>query len=259
MRPAKLVRGYTLRDLFVVTTVAGIFCALGSLVTISEKGPSRRNTCANNMRQLSLAMAYYERAHRRFPGYANTVGGKTTTYVVPLFPQMERNDLHVAWCDQSLSTAQAPCPYLEVLVCPSSHGPARRPGTTSYVVNAGEAANELAADGVCFDRTRAHGLRTEVSLAYVNAHDGDAFTLLMSENLQAGPWVIDTPQEARRAAGFVWHDKCFPAAQCRINGAKNTPAGADRDISFARPSSNHLGGVQMFVLRRTFEVHQREY
>jgi hypothetical protein len=67
-------------------------------------------------------------------------------------------------------------------------------------------------------------------------HDGAANTLMLSENLQAGLWT-DT-EEAN--VGMVWFrepDECSGINRCKDVGQR------PQDIRYARPSSNHAGGI----------------
>jgi hypothetical protein len=62
-------RGFTLRDLFMTILVISIGLALLAAVLprMRARGPSMRNACLNNIRQLGLALHNYHEVHKRFP------------------------------------------------------------------------------------------------------------------------------------------------------------------------------------------------
>jgi hypothetical protein len=82
------------------------------------------------------------------------------------------------------------------------------------------------------------------SVAFVEQWDGADSTLLLSENVDAGQWTDDTEANV----GFVWWPQVedgspLPAQQIlRINERAGE---GDGSIQFARPSSFHVGGVNV--------------
>jgi prepilin-type processing-associated H-X9-DG protein len=117
-------------------------------------------------------------------------------------------------------------------------GDGAKPSDTplSYVVNCGRPGDEdTLAHGV-FHNHNVSGEPVRVTLDELSKHDGTNYTLMGSENLQAGFWA-DT-EEAN--VGMVWLEKperCSPINQCFDAGAR------PQDIQYARPSSRHPGGV----------------
>ena len=73
-------------------------------------------------------------------------------------------------------------------------------------------------------------------VARSEARDGAANTLLLSENLQAGYWTDTSEGDL----GMVWFES--PGPNSAINAGKNVGY-RPQDIQYARPSSNHPGGV----------------
>ena len=86
MAAPKHARGFTLVELLVVITIIGMLMSLLLPAIQSAREAGRRNTCANNMHQLGLALLNYEGNKRGFPGYANVVNNKRASFVVPLLP-----------------------------------------------------------------------------------------------------------------------------------------------------------------------------
>jgi len=96
----------------------------------------------------------------------------------------------------------------------------------------------MPANGVFLDLWSNTKLRG-VSSAYIDSHDGSSWTLLLSENLDAGAWDSQESETAQTTLGFVWHEAAGAARA--INGRSATATADD----LARPSSNHGQGVHV--------------
>ena len=235
-------RSQRLVEIIALVAIVGALAILAVLYLDRSTGtPARRTTCANNMRNVALAIIQYENTHKEFPGFANTVGSRTASYVVPIFPILERKDLLNAWEGDTVPFEELAALNLEILTCPSDLTAVETPGPLSYVVNAGEALRESAANGIFHDHTKPNAVT--VSIDYVAQHDGTSFTLLVSENLQAERWAVTHAHRAKLWTTFVWHRNLIPR-NGRINAGKDAqqPIGS---LEYARPSSNHTGGVNV--------------
>jgi prepilin-type processing-associated H-X9-DG protein len=229
MEPARS-RSFPLLEVVVVVVI--VLLLLGLLLPAMQgSGPSRRTVCQNNMRMCMLATLQYADIHRQFPGYANVIGGRRATWVVPILPMLERNDLYQNWRNPDVEfepkNSTAFYSPLEILICPDDERAARTESGNplSYVVNSGSArtANDFLPpiasparwvedvnSGVFFNRARADydqmiaqpnayppastfavDKAPVMTPQFIAEHDGATYTLMMSENLQAANWATD--------------------------------------------------------------------
>ena len=101
MREQRQYSGFTLVELLVVIAIIGILIGMLLPAVQQVREAARRTTCANSMRQLTLAMLNYESARQHFPpgviskdlslGGANSVlWSHGFGWAVEILPQMEQ-------------------------------------------------------------------------------------------------------------------------------------------------------------------------
>jgi prepilin-type N-terminal cleavage/methylation domain-containing protein len=130
-------RGFTLVELLVVIAVIGVLVALLLPAVQSAREAARRMQCANNMKQLALAVHNYESAFAAYPPASvnwNTAHHPNHSCIAFLLPFLEQAtiqdiyDLNVAWNHSKNRPAiETRLPFL---LCPSA--PHKAPYTCDY-------------------------------------------------------------------------------------------------------------------------------
>jgi prepilin-type N-terminal cleavage/methylation domain-containing protein len=86
-------RGFTLVELLVVITIIGILIALLLPAVQTAREAARRLQCANNLKQLGLAICTYENANGLLPpgGLPAPAGGYGHSWMAAILPYLEQN------------------------------------------------------------------------------------------------------------------------------------------------------------------------
>jgi prepilin-type N-terminal cleavage/methylation domain-containing protein/prepilin-type processing-associated H-X9-DG protein len=237
-------KGFTLVELLVVITIIGMLMALLLPAIQAARETARRATCANNIKQLGLALVTGESRREAFCGYMNYIcrdpNGNSIygSWVVEALPDLEQGPLYNRWKDPQLPRSAREYIDWELLVCPSDP---LEPGTAklAYAVNGGvpdvedtNNQNQLydpigAPAGVffncVFDDPAIQAAQTnpqmrresvQVGIDYISAHDGTPYTLLLSEKI-ATPLI----------SYYTWATPYGQGAQGIVN--TNTAGGAN--------------------------------
>lgn len=138
-------RGFTLIELLVVIAIIGILISLLLPAVQMAREAARRTTCANNLKQMGIALHIYHDSNRQFP--AGNIGGQifnglsTHAALLPYLEQQaifDRIDFRVGYDHPNNEFARMR--QLPTFLCPSDGGsalPEMLGGRNNYYANAG--------------------------------------------------------------------------------------------------------------------------
>jgi len=122
---------FTLIELLVVTSIIGILIGLLLPAVQSARESARKLTCANNLKQLGVAISNWEGAHGTMPptgigrnsnGSFDARAGKMFSWVVRILVELEQEPLHNRFDFDKTVLEQAGDPQasqLAIMLCPS--------------------------------------------------------------------------------------------------------------------------------------------
>lgn len=252
----------------VIVAIVCVLIALAIFVPqlLQSNAAARRTRCEFRLKRLGVAMHKFEAENGAFPGFQNEqatdkTGRRIATgWVFPLMPHMmpetpsqnpddQGRISEFAGLHSDFSTSgsrgqlgESPNVHLAEVVCPAQ-GATGKPAL-SFVVNAGmpdatQAPLDWLANGIFMNRFL--GVES-ASRDFIQSHDGEEWTLLISENVDAGNWT--SPNEERVA--FVWRanvENRIPTPGPDLLGINRQTGKGDGSTRFARPSSYHGRGV----------------
>jgi prepilin-type processing-associated H-X9-DG protein len=106
--------GITVQEVLVTIAIIGLLMALLLPAVMSSRATSRRMACANNLKQLILAMQNYEENHRVYPGGQN--------FYLMLLPQIDQVNTLNKWNDGVATPSLSPPAndfHIPTFLCPS--------------------------------------------------------------------------------------------------------------------------------------------
>jgi prepilin-type N-terminal cleavage/methylation domain-containing protein/prepilin-type processing-associated H-X9-DG protein len=179
---AKTRRAFTLVELLVVIAIISTLMGLLLPAVQNAREAARRNTCSNNVGQITKACIAFDGKRQYVPGWANAIKSVTSgTYAAPwsviILPEIERRDIYtLAESGASLSTPI----QINLYNCPTAPADTTNSNSIGYAGNCGSPNNGATVnkgDGVMFNAY----LGVKVGLDFITSGDGCSNTLLLTE------------------------------------------------------------------------------
>ena len=273
-------QGFTLIELLVVIAIIAILIALLVPAVQKVREAAARTQCANNLKQLGIAMHAFESAHKVFPpgalrtstsvvskAFAGKFGVTNTavkhSWAVFILPHIEQGTVAAQYnlnADNASAANQAARETpINVFICPSSQGAKPRMNIaggvtyagTDYAPNNGYSANLESAGYVDVSVARHGILKVNAAYSIAEITDGSSNTFLLSElagrpdRYQAGKFVSSNSQTdggwADDANEYITHG--FDATGTTSPGPCHTNCTNGNEVySFHSGGANHVFG-----------------
>ena len=211
--------GFTLVELLVVIAIIGILVGLLLPAVQSARESARRIQCANNVKQLGLAMQVYHEAHRTLPYSASHWGHGG--WVKMLLPQIEQQNMADKWDDTrhygqppNLELCRVP---LDTHLCPSDitstsswGGGSQEMANFNYAVNLGNTSvfRVSPLNGVTFGGAPFHyeeSANTNIQTQTIDGlKDGSSNTIMIAEVRKADA-SLGTDASHKDLRGLIWY------------------------------------------------------
>ena len=206
---------FTLVELLVVIAIIGTLMGLLLPAVQSAREAGRRNTCMNNLSQLSKAATAYDGAKGRIPGWRNphpnaTVANLAGTagslpyaaisWPVALLPNIERRDVYKLWettstvAGSNAGRIDVDPPAIDIFKCPTAPADVSSAPSIAYAANMGvgvywnsvaSASQQSKFDSVMMDTIGKTGAGPysgmKMNLDLISSGDGTSMTTLFSE------------------------------------------------------------------------------
>ncbi|MCA9162875.1 MAG: DUF1559 domain-containing protein [Planctomycetales bacterium] len=266
-------RGFTLVELLVVIAIIGVLVAMLLPAVQAAREAARRSSCANNLKQLGIAMHNYHDIHKKLPPQVSASGCCWGTWQVRILPFIEQQaafDLYrnLGGTDPTgprygaaPNTTNVTTKRFEMLTCPSDQPQAPLSGITShnYAVNVGNTnayGSQATLNGITHGGAP-FGLRSGRWVwGLADILDGTSNTLMVGEVLQGRGSDLRGFTWWGDASGFSTYlppnatapDVVYTTAYCNNQPQLNLPCTGTpttTNPSMYASRSRHPGGVQV--------------
>ncbi len=126
LREETRLHGFTLVELLVVITIIGILMSLLMPAVQSAHEAARRCQCANNLKQMGLAMLLHLDSQKTFPTGRNGTDQYAVSWAYYLLPYMEEKNMYTAYVKTARADDDVNSPTMRtpvsIYVCPSRRG-----------------------------------------------------------------------------------------------------------------------------------------
>jgi len=228
-------RGFTLVELLVVIAIIGVLVGmlLPAVQRVRESG--RQSACANNMRNMAVALCTYESARKSFPPGSNDLpvlpalpNGTQHAWSSYILPQIEeaalagRIDYKKAW-NAVGANASAASQNIQLYTCPSGMVPF--PGKQDYGGISGSSIL-TSSTATLPDDSLHNGILIPIDIGHTSpikvadVTDGLSQTLLVGESVDRGS--VEDGASILTNIRWAWGTSCFSQADRFVNDFNNS-------------------------------------
>jgi prepilin-type N-terminal cleavage/methylation domain-containing protein len=255
----RLIGGFTLVELLVVIAIIGALVALLLPAVQAAREAARRGACANNMKQIGLAIEGYQLTYRRYPS-SNTdellnwdtigeIGNHSWGSLIMPYAEMEalKDSINFSLAAMHAANRWAASTIVPIYRCPSYDG-AEYTNDSHYPAGQFAIGNYVSLGASDIDHIWSTGLKPEgvifpmSRVRPADVTDGLSKTIFIAESREEKMRVwIDGRTAANTALSYDSTAEDLAGAQVALNDA---PYYDDGDIKCEYgPSSMHPGGA----------------